>query len=85
LAEAKRTYGLVAPLFALEAVGGTSYAEVLRRRGVIHTSRSRYGTAGAMDEYDHRALDDILRDLEPLLTWHGGGPLRCSEALPEGA
>ncbi|MBL7198822.1 MAG: dihydrodipicolinate synthase family protein [Anaerolineae bacterium] len=85
LAEAKRIYGLVAPLFALEAVGGTSYAEVLRRRGVIDTSHSRYGTAGAMDEHDHRALDDILRDLEPLLVWHGGGPLRYSEALTEGA
>lgn len=80
LVEAKRIYGLMAPLFALETLKGSSYAEVLRRRGVIKSSRSRITSAGGMDEYDHHALDDILRDLEPLLTWHDGGPLKYSDS-----
>jgi dihydrodipicolinate synthase/N-acetylneuraminate lyase len=72
ICEAKRVYGLLAPLYALETVGGTTYAEVLRRRGVIRHAHGRFASPGTMDEYDHRALDDILRDLEPLFTWHGG-------------
>jgi 4-hydroxy-tetrahydrodipicolinate synthase len=82
LAEAKRIYGLLAPLYALETVKGASYPEVLRRRGVIDAVHSRSATATTMDEYDHRALDDILRDLEPLMTWHEGGPLLYSDAEP---
>jgi hypothetical protein len=70
--EAKRVYGLLAPLFALETVHGTSYPEVLRRRGVIKSARGRSASSGVMDAYDHRALDDVLRDLEPLFVWHGG-------------
>jgi len=69
LKEAKRVYGLMAPLFALETLRGVSYPEVLRRRGVIKSARQRM--ARKADEYDQRALDDILRDLEPLFTWHG--------------
>ncbi len=69
LKEAKRVYGLMAPLFALETLRGVSYPEVLRRRGVIKSARQRM--ARRVDEYDQRALDDILRDLEPLFTWHG--------------
>ncbi len=69
LKEAKRVYGLMAPLFALETLRGVSYLEVLRRRGVIKSARQRM--ARRADEYDQRALDDILRDLEPLFTWHG--------------
>jgi 4-hydroxy-tetrahydrodipicolinate synthase len=80
-AEAKRVYGLMAPLFALETLKGTSYPEVLRRRGVIQSARSRSGPR-SMDLYDHRALDDILRDLEPLFTWHDGGPIRYGEPYP---
>jgi 4-hydroxy-tetrahydrodipicolinate synthase len=79
-AEAKRVYGLMAPLFALETVKGTSYPEVLRRRGVITSARSRSAAHGTMDVHDHRALDDILRDLEPLFTWHGGGPVLYGES-----
>jgi dihydrodipicolinate synthase/N-acetylneuraminate lyase len=78
--EAKRVYGLLAPLYALEMVHGTSYPEVLRRRGVIASARGRSAASSRMDAYDHRALDDVLRDLEPLLTWHGGGPIRYAEA-----
>lgn len=72
LPEAKRIYGLLAPLYAIETqCQGAIYPEVLRRRGVIHSARSRNASPGVMDEHDHRALDDILRDLEPLFTWHG--------------
>jgi 4-hydroxy-tetrahydrodipicolinate synthase len=84
--EAKRIYGLLAPLYALESLKGSSYPEVLRRRGVIDAVYSRSGTLSQMDVYDHRALDECLRDLEPLMTWHEGGPIRYSdvEALGEG-
>ena len=76
LPEAKRIYGLMGPLFALETLRGTSYPEVLRRRGVIKGSHSRLSTnQPTVDRHDHQALDDILRDLEPLFTW-SDGPLR---------
>ena len=73
LKEAKRVYGLMAPLFALETLKGTYYPEVLRRRRVIRSSRSRLTVSHpTQDAHDHQALDDILRDLEPLFTWSGG-------------
>ena len=71
LKEAKRVYGLMAPLFALETLHGVSYPEVLRRRGVIKSAR-QCDKSRVMDEHDHQALDDILRDLEPLFTWRCG-------------
>ncbi len=68
--EAKRIFGMMAPLFALETLKGTTYPEVLRRRGVIDSSRSRLAVGYPLqDAHDHQALDDILRDLEPLFTW----------------
>ena len=68
--EAKRLFGLMSPLFALETLKGTSYPEVLRRRQVISSTYSRLNvTKPTEDRYDHEALDDILRDLEPLFTW----------------
>jgi len=79
VAEAKRIYGLLAPLYALETLKGASYPEVLRRRGVIDAVYSRSTTVSPMDAYDHRALDVCLRDLEPLMTWHEGGPIRYSD------
>jgi 4-hydroxy-tetrahydrodipicolinate synthase len=82
VAEAKRIYGLMAQMYALETVKGASYPEVLRRRGVIDAVYSRSATTFTMDEYDQRALDDILRQLEPLMTWHEGGPIRYSDAEP---
>lgn len=78
LEEAKRVYGLMAPLFALETLKGTSYPEVLRRRGVIRSGRVRSASLMLMDEYDRCALDDILSGLEPLFTWHGCGPVLYS-------
>ncbi|MCK4394772.1 dihydrodipicolinate synthase family protein, partial [Candidatus Bipolaricaulota bacterium] len=76
LKEAKRVYGLMAPLFALEEQRVASYSEVLRIRGVIKSGRQRGGVS-MMDKHDHQALDDILRDLEPLYTWHGPGAKRA--------
>ena len=71
LTEAKRVYGLMAPLFALETLKGTTYPEILRRRQVITSSHSRLTTHfPRQDAYDHAALDDILRDLQPLFTWN---------------
>jgi dihydrodipicolinate synthase/N-acetylneuraminate lyase len=68
--EAKRIFGMMAPLFALETLKGTTYPEVLRRRGVIDSSRSRLAVGYPLqDGHDHQALDDILRDLEPLFSW----------------
>jgi len=75
-AEAKRVFALLGPLFALEALKGASYTEVLRRRGVIRGSSSRLSAGTPReDAHDHRALDDILRDLEPHFTW-SCGPIR---------
>lgn len=69
-AEAKRVYGLLAPLYALETqCPGAVYKEVLRRRGVLANARSRNAPPDRMDPEDHRALDEILADLEPLFTW----------------
>jgi dihydrodipicolinate synthase/N-acetylneuraminate lyase len=71
LQEAKRVFGLMAPLFAIEEqCPGAIYKEVLRRRGVINLAHSRGASADIMDEQDHFALDGILADLEPLFTWH---------------
>ena len=47
------------------------------------SARSRNAPPNPMDEHDHRALDDILRDLEPLFTWPGGEPLRYGVDHPE--
>ena len=75
--EAKRLYGLLSPLYAIEVqCRGAIYKEVLRRRGVIASARSRNAAPQQMDEYDHRALDDILSDLEPEFTWPGSKPLQ---------
>jgi len=84
LPEAKRIYGLLAPLYAIEIqCPGAIYKEVLRRRGVIRSARSRNASPHVMDEQDHRALDDILRDLEPLFAWPGGRPLAYGVEHPE--
>lgn len=70
-AEAKRVFGLMGPIFALEIqCRGAIYKEVLRRRGVIHSAYARNRSSQVMDEQDHRALDEVLADLEPLFTWH---------------
>jgi len=73
-AEAQRVFCLMAPLFAIEnQCPGAIYKEVLCMRGVIASARSRNTAPNAMDAQDHRALREIMADLEPLLTWHGFG------------
>jgi dihydrodipicolinate synthase/N-acetylneuraminate lyase len=81
--EAKRVYGLLAPLFALETLKGTYYPEVLRRRQVIASSYSRHTVdAPTRDAHDDAALDEILRDLEPLFTWRDA-PILYGHAAAE--
>ncbi len=80
--EAKMIFGMMGPIFALETLRGSNYAEVLRRRGVIDFAGSRSGGASLIDDYDQVALDEILRDLEPLFTWNKGGPIRYSGIAP---
>jgi dihydrodipicolinate synthase/N-acetylneuraminate lyase len=81
MAEAKRIFCLMGPIFALETqCPGMIYKEVLRRRGVIRNAGSRNQVPDVMDEHDHRALDGILDDLQPLFTWPGGKPLLRSVA-----
>ncbi len=77
--EAKRVFGKMAPIFALDAVKGSSYLEVLRRRGVIGFAGSRSGGQSLVDDYDVAALDEILHDLEAEFTWHAGGPIQYSD------
>jgi dihydrodipicolinate synthase/N-acetylneuraminate lyase len=70
LTEAKRVFGLLSPLFSLENQWpGGVYKEVLRLRGVIRFSGAR-NVVQKIDEYDRRALQEVLADLEPLFTWH---------------
>jgi 4-hydroxy-tetrahydrodipicolinate synthase len=70
--EAKRVYGLMAPLFAIESqCPGSIYKETLVLRGVIKSAHARNMPPGNMDAEDHRMLKAILADLEPLFTWHG--------------
>jgi dihydrodipicolinate synthase/N-acetylneuraminate lyase len=68
--EAKRIFRLMSPLFALSASGGGGFGEILRRRGILKTVYQRAGKVSIMDDYDQRALDDILRDMKPLFNCH---------------
>ncbi len=69
--EAKRVYGLMAPLFALENQWpGGAYKDALMLRGVIKSARSR-NVSTMPDVQDQRALAEVMHDLEPLFTWHG--------------
>lgn len=69
-AEAKRVFGLMGPIFALETqCPGAIYKEVLVMRGVIKSSYSRNAPPDRMDEHDRRALREIVADLQPLFTW----------------
>jgi 4-hydroxy-tetrahydrodipicolinate synthase len=71
VSEAKRVYGLMAPLFAIENQWpGSIYKEVLKLRGVITCTRSR-NVVDMVDDEDYRALKQIIADMQPLFTWHG--------------
>lgn len=67
-ARAMHIYKEMAPLFFFETQLSGSYKEVLYRRGVIACPLKRNG-AMPMDEVASRYLDQILKDLEPLMTW----------------
>jgi dihydrodipicolinate synthase/N-acetylneuraminate lyase len=71
-AEARRVYGALAPLFALENQWpGNCYKDVLQLRGVIQCARSR-NVADTVDEEDRRAMRETIGLLEPFFTWHAG-------------
>ena len=56
----------------------------LRRRGVIDRVRSRLTKSFPnVDDHDHAALDDALRDLEPEFTWSGGQSCMDHRPNPE--
>jgi dihydrodipicolinate synthase/N-acetylneuraminate lyase len=68
-AEARRLHTRLLPLLTYEAMYSfTVYKEVLVRRGIIASARTRVPGAGRLDAENHRELDLLLRDLEPLLT-----------------
>jgi dihydrodipicolinate synthase/N-acetylneuraminate lyase len=67
--EARRLHTMLLPLLNYEAMFSfTIYKEVLLRRGVIASARTRVPGAGALDAENHRELDILLREIEPLLT-----------------
>jgi 4-hydroxy-tetrahydrodipicolinate synthase len=67
--EARRLHAMLLPLLNYEAMYSfTIYKEVLLRRGVISSARTRVPSAGVLDAENHRELDVLLRDLEPLLS-----------------
>lgn len=70
-AEARRLHTQLLPLLNYESMYSfTIYKEVLVRRGVIASARTRVAGAGTLDAENHRELDLILRNVEPLL--HAG-------------
>lgn len=68
MAEARRLHSLLLTLLNYEAMYSfTVYKEVLWRRGVIADPRTRVPGAGKLDAENHRELDLLLKELEPLL------------------
>jgi len=61
-------YKEMAPLFFFERQLSGCYKEVLYRRGVINCPLKRNGSM-PLDEISSRYLDEILKELEPLMTW----------------
>jgi len=61
-------YKEMAPLFFFEHQLSGCYKEVLYRRGVIDCPLKRNGTM-PLDDISSRYLDEILKALEPLMTW----------------
>jgi len=67
-ARALHIYKEMAPLFFFEHQLSGMYKEVLRRRGVIDCALKRNGPM-PMDAVASQYLDEILKALEPLMTW----------------
>jgi dihydrodipicolinate synthase/N-acetylneuraminate lyase len=66
-AEARRLHTRLLPLLNYEAMYSfTIYKEVLLRRGVIASARTRVPGAGRLDAENQRELDLLLADLESL-------------------
>lgn len=66
---ARRLHTQLLPLLNYEAMYSfTIYKEVLWRRGIISSPRTRVPGAGRLDPENGRELDLLLRDIEPLLT-----------------
>jgi dihydrodipicolinate synthase/N-acetylneuraminate lyase len=63
-------YKELAPLFFFEVQLDGCYKEVLYRRGVIDCPKKRNGDL-VLDGTASRYLDQILKALEPLMTWSG--------------
>jgi len=61
-------YKEMSPLFFFERQLSGCYKEVLYRRGVINCPLKRNGPM-QLDEISSKYLDEILRALEPLMTW----------------
>jgi len=61
-------YKEMAPLFFFEHQLSGCYKEVLYRRGVIDCPTKRNGKM-PLDDISSKYLDDILKALEPLMTW----------------
>ncbi len=69
LDEARRLHTILLPLLNYEALYTSAiYKEVLVRRGIIASSRSRLPGAAQLDDENQREIDALLRDLSPLLT-----------------
>jgi 4-hydroxy-tetrahydrodipicolinate synthase len=67
--EARRLHTMLLPLLSYEAMFTYAiYKEVLVRRGVIASARTRVPGAPALDAENHRELDLLLREIAPLLT-----------------
>ena len=67
--EARRLHTMLLPLLNYEAMFSfTIYKEVLLRRGVIASAKTRVPGAGHLDAENHRELDILLKEIEPLLT-----------------
>ncbi len=69
LDKARRTFYRLLPLLNMEAAfGPVVYKEVLKRRGVIANTTLRSRRDSGLDEYDHKELDEILRDVSDLFS-----------------
>jgi 4-hydroxy-tetrahydrodipicolinate synthase len=66
--QARARHKRLLPLLNYEAMYSfTIYKEVLVRRGVIASARTRVPGAGRLDAENHRELDILLDELAPLL------------------
>jgi 4-hydroxy-tetrahydrodipicolinate synthase len=70
ISEARHLYYRILPILTMEGLY-PMYKEVLRRRGVIRSARTRNEVTGLLDEVDYRELDYLLEELSDLLIVKG--------------